>query len=116
MPIRPGEIYPASAHGDARRRVLIVSREELNRGGYVVAIPFTSTRFEIRSKLPSAVPFQAGQFGLTKDCVALAESISLLEAGMLDLESGPVGTLDEEAMRDVIRAIGYVMESVCEPC
>jgi hypothetical protein len=31
------------------------------------------------------------------------------------LSAGPEGVLDELAMRDLIKAIGYVMESDCEP-
>jgi len=33
----------------------------------------------------------------------------------IDLASGPIGELDEFAMREVIKAIGYVMASDCEP-
>jgi hypothetical protein len=33
----------------------------------------------------------------------------------LDLSAGPIGILDESALRDVIRAIGYVLEADCEP-
>ena len=39
----------------------------------------------------------------------------MIEPGELDLASGPIGVLDEFAMREVIKAIGYVMASDCEP-
>jgi mRNA-degrading endonuclease toxin of MazEF toxin-antitoxin module len=68
--VKPGEIYMADLYEAGMRPVLIVSRESLNSGGYVVAVPMTSTHFDRRSRLRNCVPFRAGQFGLTKDCVA----------------------------------------------
>jgi hypothetical protein len=47
--------------------------------------------------------------------VAQCENVLSIEKTRLDLSAGPVGILDEPAMRDVARAIGYVMESDCEP-
>jgi mRNA-degrading endonuclease toxin of MazEF toxin-antitoxin module len=47
--------------------VIVVSREELNRGRYALAIVCTSARFAVRSKLSNCVPFQAGDFGFTVD-------------------------------------------------
>jgi hypothetical protein len=38
-----------------------------------------------------------------------------IELSQLDLSDGPLGVLDDTAFRDVIRAIGYVMDSDCEP-
>lgn len=31
------------------------------------------------------------------------------------MSAGPIGVLDEVALREVIKAIGYVIESDCEP-
>jgi hypothetical protein len=33
----------------------------------------------------------------------------------IDLSAGPLGVLDDIAFRDVVRAVGYVMNSDCEP-
>lgn len=115
MPPKPGEIYLAALDNDGRRRVVIVSREEQNHGGYVVVVPITSTRFSERRNLPSCVPFRAGQFGLTKDCVAQAEQISFLPKDILLVEEGVIGTLDDEAMRNIVKAIGYLVAAECEP-
>ncbi|HWB53379.1 MAG TPA: type II toxin-antitoxin system PemK/MazF family toxin, partial [Tepidisphaeraceae bacterium] len=109
----PGEIYFVDLYEAGRRPVVIVSRASLNRGGYAVAVPITSTHFERRSHLPNCVSFHASQFGFTKDCVAQCEAILTVEQSQMD--TSPVGMLDESAMRDVIRAIGYVIESDCEP-
>lgn len=74
----PGEIYMADL-GDAEpHRVIVVSREELNRGDRAVVVLCTSKEFAIRSTLPHCVPFQAGQFGFDKDCVAQCENIFMV--------------------------------------
>jgi hypothetical protein len=41
--------------------------------------------------------------------------LSIEKTEIIDSDDGPIGTLDAIRMRDVIRAIGYVMESDCEP-
>jgi hypothetical protein len=38
-----------------------------------------------------------------------------IEKVQLDLSAGPFGLLDDMAMRNVIKAIGHVIESDCEP-
>lgn len=82
---------------------------------YALAVVCTSARFAVRSTLPNCVPFRAGEFGFTSDCVAQCENVLSIDTGQLDLSAGPVGTLDDIAHREVIKAIGYVMESDCEP-
>jgi mRNA-degrading endonuclease toxin of MazEF toxin-antitoxin module len=104
--IRPGEIYSARPEEIDDHKVIVVSREELNRGNAVVAVLETSARFEIRSQLPNNVVFRPGEFGFTKACVAQGESVSRIPTDVLDLESGPVGQLDDERMRQLVRAIG----------
>lgn len=106
-----GEIYLADTDV-GRRPVIVVSREELNRGRYVVAVLCTSTRFAVRSTLPHCVPFQAGDFGFSRDCVAQCESIQYIQHADLLV---PLGKLDDVAMRDVVKAIGNVIEADCEP-
>jgi mRNA-degrading endonuclease toxin of MazEF toxin-antitoxin module len=113
--VRPGEIHLAEFPEAGRHPVIVVSREELNRGDYVLAVFCTSARFAVRSKLPNCVPYAAGQFGFTADCVAQCENVLSIEVSQLDLSAGPIGVLNESALRDVIRAIGYVLEAHCEP-
>jgi mRNA-degrading endonuclease toxin of MazEF toxin-antitoxin module len=93
----------------------VVSREELNRGRYALVVVCTSARLAVRSTLPNCVPFQAGQFGFTADCVAQCENLLSVEKGQVDLAAGPVGALDEPSFRAVIKAIGYVLDADCEP-
>ncbi|MGA7496007.1 MAG: type II toxin-antitoxin system PemK/MazF family toxin [Isosphaeraceae bacterium] len=112
--INPGEIY--LAHTDAGvRPAVVVSREELNRGNWVVAVLITSAKFSLRSTLPHCVPFRAGEFGLDMDCTAQAETISYIAVADLDLDQGILGILDEERTRALIKAIGHVIASDCEP-
>jgi hypothetical protein len=47
--------------------------------------------------------------------VAQCENILSIDKAQLDLKAGPVGKLDDVALRDVIKTIGYVLESDCEP-
>jgi mRNA-degrading endonuclease toxin of MazEF toxin-antitoxin module len=113
--IEPGEIYIADFAEAGPHPVIVVSREELNRGHYALVVVCTSARFALRSKLPNCVPFQAGQFGFTSDCVAQCENMLSIEKNQIDLDAGPVGILDARVLRDVIKAIGNVIESDCEP-
>ena len=112
--IRPGEIHLADTDA-GKRPVVVVSREELNRGRWVVAVLITSAHFGARSALPHCVPFRAGEFGLTRDCVAQAETITYIEVADLDPNAGVLGVLDEARLRDLIRAVGDMMGSDCEP-
>jgi mRNA-degrading endonuclease toxin of MazEF toxin-antitoxin module len=113
--IEPGGIYMADFEQAGPHPVVVVSREALNRGRYALVVVCTSARFAVRRTLSNCVPFRAGQFGLTADCVAQCDNMLSIEKSQLDMASGPIGVLDEMAMRDVIKAIGYVMASDCEP-
>jgi mRNA-degrading endonuclease toxin of MazEF toxin-antitoxin module len=111
--MNPGEIYMADLGEAAPHPVIIVSREELNRGDRVVVVLCTSQKFAVRSTLPHCVPFQAGEFGFTKDCVAQCKNIFLVDENALD--ASPFGSLSDIALRDVVKAIGHVLDSDCEP-
>jgi mRNA-degrading endonuclease toxin of MazEF toxin-antitoxin module len=95
--------------------VIVTSRETLHRGRYALVVPCTSSRFAVRSKLANCVPFRAGEFGFTVDCIAQCENMLSIDQSQLDLAAGPRGVLDGVALRNVVRAIGYVIESNCEP-
>lgn len=95
--------------------VIVVSREELNRGHYALVVVCTSARFSVRSKLSNCVPFRAGDFGFTIDCVAQCENILSIDHSQIDLSAGPLGILNDTALQNVIKAIGYVIKSDCKP-
>jgi len=113
--IQPGEIYMAGFGPAGPHPVIVVSREELNRGHYVLAVVCTSARFATRSKLANCVPFQAGEFGFTVDCVAQCENLLSIDKAQIDLAAGIIEKLDEVALRKIIKAIGYVIKSDCTP-
>jgi mRNA-degrading endonuclease toxin of MazEF toxin-antitoxin module len=113
--IRPGEIYWADLLQGGRRPVLVISRESLNRGSYVVIIALTTGRLTQRRSQPNCVFFRAGEFGLSADCVAQCETIASIAIAQLDISAGPIGHLDALSLRNVIQATGYVIESDCEP-
>jgi mRNA-degrading endonuclease toxin of MazEF toxin-antitoxin module len=98
-----------------RRPIIVVSREDLNRGNYVVAVLCTTVNFPVRSRLPNCVPFQTGEFGLPQDCVAQCEAITFVDKQDIDSIAGPLGMLDDARMREVIHALGHVIDSDCEP-
>lgn len=100
---------------DGKRPFVVVSREELNRGDYFLAVPFTSEKLALRRTLPNYVYFPAKAHGLPKGCVAQAEALTLLRKTDLALPVDRLGRLNAKAMAKVIRAIGYVLESDCKP-
>ena len=110
--IRPGGIYLADFEEMEPHPVVVVPREELNRGNWVAAVLITSKRFEERSKQPHCVPFRAGEFGLSKDCVAQGESLFSIRREELGEH---LGSLDEERWRVLVKALGNMMGSDCEP-
>jgi mRNA-degrading endonuclease toxin of MazEF toxin-antitoxin module len=111
--MNPGEIYMADLGDAMPHPVIVVSREQLNRGDRVVAVLCTSQKFAVRSALAHCVPFKAGQFGFSKDCVAQCENIFLVDQKNLD--ANPIGVLSDMALRDVVKAIGHVIDADCEP-
>ncbi len=113
--MQPGEIYLADFPEAGMHPVIVVSRESLNRGNYVLVVVCTSARFEMRRTLPNCVPFRAGQFGFTKDCSAQCENLLSLDLNQIDFDAGVQGRLSDEAFRDVVKAVGYVIGSDCEP-
>jgi len=100
--IQPGEIYMADLDQTHPHPVVVVSREELNRGDYVLAAVITSKKFTVRSQLANCVALRVGQLGMVKDCVIQGETVTPIPLDQLDLASGPVSTLDDATMREVI--------------
>ena len=56
-----------------------------------------------------------GEFGLPKACVAQAEKLTTLNMTELEVHEAPMGQLDDQRLRDLIRAIGHVLDAECEP-
>lgn len=114
--MEPGEIYLAfdgSPGGDGRPFV-VVSREELNRGKYFLAVPFTSQRIAERARYKNCVRFAKGSFGLWKECVAQAEGLTQLRKSDL-VHGNRIGRLDPQALEKVVEAVGYALAAECAP-
>jgi mRNA-degrading endonuclease toxin of MazEF toxin-antitoxin module len=105
----PGEIYFAHAGNDTYRRVLVVSRPELNRGLYVVAVPFTSARLAERKDCPNCVLFEAGEYTFTRDCVAQCEAVAMVPVAKLDTVRGCVAKLSQDRLEEIHEAIKYAL-------
>jgi mRNA-degrading endonuclease toxin of MazEF toxin-antitoxin module len=113
--IHQGETYLADFEQAGQHRVIVVLREALNRGKYALVVLCTSTHFAVRMNLANCVPFRAGEFGFTSDCVAQCENMLAISVSQLDLAAGPIATLDATALRSVVKAIGDVIDSDCDP-
>ncbi len=114
--IRRCEIYWADIDSAFPHPMLVISKEPLNRRDSVVAATITSAKFDSRARLSHCVTIPADEFGLTKDCVIRAETVGPVATTHLDLDSGPIGRLDDLAFRDLVRALGVDFDSECMPC
>jgi len=113
--IKPGEIYMADFGAAGPHPVVVVSRQSLNRGRYALVVPCTSSRYSVRPNLSNCVAFHAGEFGFSADCVAQCENMLSIDLAALEVAAGPRGVLDATSLAKIIRAIGYVIASNCEP-
>lgn len=80
-----------------------------------MVVPLTTARLEERRVLPNCVLLTPERHGVPKRCVAQADRISVISMSDLVHEDGVITELDGEAMRELIRAIGFVIEAECEP-
>ena len=106
------DIYSLPFGQGKERRVVVVSRDTLNGGDYVVVVPFTTQKLDERKKLPSCVFVPggiAGPHGVTKDCIAKADEISRILKNEIDWTQGKKGRLPTEYMEQIIKAIRYVI-------
>lgn len=108
--IQRAEIYllKEDVAGKARP-VLVVSRDQLNQGTSVVVIPFYSQQLERRRTQRYCVPFNAGDGGLSKECVAKADEIGVVDKTAIDTQRGAIGRLNAAQMAEVVKAVRYVL-------
>ena len=111
--IRQGEIYMIDFVAAFRRPGVVVSHDRFNNGHSVLVVPITSAGVERRSRYSNCVPLPAGRHGLRLDSVATAENTTLVETGVLI--GPPIGRLPAEVVREVVKAIGVVLDADCEP-
>jgi mRNA-degrading endonuclease toxin of MazEF toxin-antitoxin module len=90
-----------------RRPIVIVSRDRLNGGHSVLAVPFYSQQLEKRSQQAWCALFHSGEGGLDRDCVAKADQVTLVDKCDINLAEGPIGQFDEAQMARLIRAVKW---------
>jgi len=96
--------------GDGKMRpVVVVSRDNLNAGDFVVVVPFTTQKLERRRHLDSCAFFHAGEGGLKEDCVAKADEITRIQKVEIDWRAGRLGRLTNDQMKRIVRAIRFVI-------
>lgn len=89
MTAQPGEVYLADIFEGGVRPVVIVSREQLNRGGLFLAVPTTSSRVVERRRYRNYVSLPAGAGGLRDDSVAVTHLVQPVRATFLREPWGP---------------------------
>jgi mRNA-degrading endonuclease toxin of MazEF toxin-antitoxin module len=104
-PVQRGDVYYAPFGQGKPRPVVVISRDDLNRGDYVVVVPFTTQRLVQRGGLQWCVPFKAGESGLVQDCVAKTDEITFVATTDLDWKRGRVGRILAARMSEIVRAI-----------
>jgi mRNA-degrading endonuclease toxin of MazEF toxin-antitoxin module len=104
-----GEIYFLPFGDGKERPVVIVSRDILNTGDYVVVVPFTARKLDTRKGLQSCAFFERGEGGLKEDCVAKADEVTRIRKTEIDWTKSPMGRLRGEQMKRIVRAVRYVI-------
>ncbi len=99
-----GEVCLADIFEGGVRPVVIVSREQLNRGSLFLCVPVTSSRIAERRKYANYVFLPAGSGGLREDSVAVAHLVQPVRAGMLRENWGQ---LPDAALQRIQLAIAW---------
>ena len=108
---RRGELFLLKPdHLGKQRPVVIVSRDALNGGHSVLAVPFYSQQLSKRQAQSWCAFFRAGEGGLSLDCVAKTDEVSLIDKLDVDLAAGPIGRFDKSQLDRVIQAIKWSLE------
>lgn len=113
MALAPGQVYAWADAAGKDRRYVVISSARLNRGRWVVGVPLYSTRIEERRVLPNCVLLTRARDGVAKDCVAVAEGVTTLDADELGPYPSPEAVLSDERMQEVIGAVGSMMDAQC---
>jgi mRNA interferase MazF len=101
---KPGEVHLADVFEGGTRPVVIVSREELNRGTLLLCVPLTSARVVERRRYANYVFVPAGTGGVREGSVAVAH---LVQPIRLDLLRGYWGTVPHSTLRRILVAIAW---------
>lgn len=92
-----------------QRPVLVISRDDLNRGEGLVIVPFHSQEIDRKLSFGCCVKFAAGEAGLTRECVAKCDRITAIVKTQIDLRRGKIGRATAVKMQEVVDVIRYVI-------
>lgn len=104
---REGEVWLVNFEEGGERPAVVVSRNQLNRGRYILVVPCTSAELPNREAYPNYVALPQGAAGLPRDCLAQAHLIQPVDPSILMRR---LGTLDSELLSEILRAIAWVID------
>ncbi len=106
-----GQLYRLKHDAVGKPRIIvIVSREEINGGHSVLAVPFTSQQLDKRKSLDYCAHFYPGEGGLELECVAKTDELSLYDKTHIRLADGPVGQFDKDQMERLCEALKWSLK------
>ena len=92
-----------------KRPVIVVSRDNLNQGNYVVVVPCYSQDVDRRARFPNNVVLEKGEGGLTKRCVCRTDQITYIDKKLIDWAHDKLGRLTSNRMDEIVKAIRWVI-------
>ena len=109
--MKQGEIHMLKVDGAGKRGrpVLVVSRDELNKGYLCTIVPFNGSDFNNKRHKPFCVPFHAGDPGISKDCVAKCDDLARIPKTDLIRSSRPEGMISDAKLAEVKDAIAWCL-------
>ena len=107
QPPRQGEVWLVSFQEGWERPAVVVSREQLNLGRLVLAVPCTSSRVAERRRFPNHVFLPSGTGGLGVDSVAQAHLIQPVEVSLLMKR---LGVVDAETLAHILLSVAWAID------
>lgn len=89
------------------RPVLVVSRQQLNAGDFVIVAEFTSEQLEKRKSQDFCVYVPKGEGNLPRDCVVNLSNLTKMRRAEF---TSYVGTLPADILAEVDNALKWVLE------
>lgn len=92
-----------------RRPIIVVSRDHLNDGKYVVVVPCYSQQIPRRKRFPQNVLFQAGEGNLPTECLARTDQVTYVDKKLIDWKHDRIGRADAAMMGRIVKAIRWTI-------
>ncbi|MBI4565386.1 MAG: type II toxin-antitoxin system PemK/MazF family toxin [Planctomycetes bacterium] len=101
---RQGEVWFTAFQEGWERPAIVVSRDELNKGRLVLAVPCTSSRIQERRKWANHVFLSQGEGGLPADSVAQCHLVQPVETAYLLKR---YGALTPQKLSELLLALAW---------